>query len=114
MTQECWDDKSALALGVYLDGSDAPDLGPDGQPLFDDDFLVLVNGWWEPIDFTIPDARPEMAWHVAIDTFDPGAASGASGASGEAGRRAGEQVRVEPRSVLVLRGPRMTDPAGVA
>ena len=40
---------------MYLDGSDAPDLGPDGQPLLDDDFLVLVNGWWEPIEFTIPD-----------------------------------------------------------
>jgi glycogen operon protein len=121
MTQECWDDLSALALGVYLDGSDAPDLGPDGQPLLDDDFLVLVNGWWEPIDFTIPDPRPGMAWHVAIDTFDPAGASGAfgapaasgafgaSGASAAPGRRAGEQVRVEPRSVLVLRGPRGAD-----
>jgi glycogen operon protein len=103
MTQECWDDLSALALGVYLDGSDAPDLGPDGQPLLDDDFLVLVNGWWEGIDFTIPDVRPGVAWHVAIDTFDPAAVSAGSG---EAGRRAGEQMRVGPRSVLVLRGPR--------
>jgi glycogen operon protein len=122
MTQEYWDDKSALTIGVYLDGSDAPDLRPDGRPLLDDDFLVLVNGWWEPIDFTIPDARPGVAWHVAIDTFDPagasgaGAASGASGvvaASGVPGRRAGEQVQVGPRSVLVLRGPRVTDTAAV-
>jgi len=105
MTQEGWDDLSALALGVYLDGSDAPDLGPDGQPLLDDDFLVLVNGWWEGIDFTIPDVRPGVAWQAAIDTFDP---AGASGGSGLLGRRAGEQVQVGPRSVLVLQGPRVT------
>jgi glycogen operon protein len=103
MTQECWDDLSALALGVYLDGSDAPDLGPDGQPLLGDDFLVLVNGWWEAIDFTIPDVRAGVAWHVSIDTFDPAAVSAGSG---EAARRPGEQMRVGPRSVLVLRGPR--------
>ena len=42
MTQADWDDGSALALGVYLDGSDAPDTGPDGQPLLDDDFLVMA------------------------------------------------------------------------
>ena len=23
------------------------------HPLLDDDFLVLVNGWWEPLEFTI-------------------------------------------------------------
>jgi glycogen operon protein len=90
---------------VYLDGSDAPDLGPDGQPLLDDDFLVLVNGWWEGIDFAIPDVRPGVAWHVAIDTFDP---AGGSGDSGLSGWQAGEQVRVGPRSVLVLQGPRVT------
>ena len=27
MTQADWDDRNALALGVYLDGSDAPDTG---------------------------------------------------------------------------------------
>jgi glycogen operon protein len=107
MTQESWDDASALALGVYLDGSDAPDNGPDGQPLFDDDFLVLVNGWWEPLEFTIPDCRAGLAWHAEIDTFDPAAAPAA------AVRRAGEGVRVGPRSVLVLRGPRVTDTAAV-
>jgi isoamylase len=102
MTQPGWDDASALAIGVYLDGSDAPDNGPDGQPLLDDDFLVLVNGWWEGIDFTLPDCRAGLEWHAAIGTFDPAAASAATV------RRAGESVRVEPRSVLVLRGPRVT------
>ena len=77
MTQADWADRDALALGVYLDGSDAPDTGPDGQPLLDDDFLVLVNAWWEPLEFTVGDCRPGLAWRAEIDTFDPAAAAGA-------------------------------------
>jgi glycogen operon protein len=100
MNEECWNDPEALALGVYLDGSDAPDTGPDGQPLLDDDFLVLVNGWWEPLEFTIPDCRPGLAWRAEIDTFDPAAAAPVPA------RLAGDRVTVGSRSVLVLRGPR--------
>ena len=35
----------------------------DGSPMLDDDFLLLVNAWWEPIDFTIPahPPRPDVA-----------------------------------------------------
>jgi isoamylase len=102
MTQADWDNRDALALGVYLDGSDAPDTGPDGQPMFDDDFLVLVNGWWEKLEFTIGDCRPGLEWRAEIDTFDP-----ASQGTGTAPiLRLGDQVTVGPRSVVVLRGPR--------
>jgi glycogen operon protein len=105
MTQECWDDTNALALGVYLDGSDAPDAGPDGQPLLDDDFLVLVNGWWEPLEFTIADCRPGVAWQTEIDSFDPSGVAAAR-VPGLLGLPAGGHVTVGPRSVMVLRGPR--------
>ena len=113
MTQADWEDRSALALGVYLDGSDAPDTGPDGQPLFDDDFLVLVNAWWEPLEFTIGDCRPGLEWVTEIDSLRRGARGGR-------GRRsAGCRGRWDtPRSGLVIRvtvGPRSSrsrpDPA---
>ena len=66
-------EQPALALGVYLDGSDAPDIATDGRPLVDDDFLVLVNAWWERLEFVVPDGRPRLAWRAEIDTFDPAA-----------------------------------------
>jgi isoamylase len=100
MTQAGWADGDALALGVYLDGSDAPDTGPDGQPMLDDDFLVLVNAWWEPLSFTIPPTRPGQAWQLEIDSYDP------PGAWGTPRTRAGDHVTAGPRSVLVLRAPR--------
>jgi isoamylase len=99
MTQANWEDGEARALGVYLDGRDAPDLAPDGTPMLDDDFLVLVHGWWEPLEFTIPGRRPGLAWRAEIDSFDPAAADATP-------RRAGDRVTVGPRSVMVLRGPR--------
>ena len=100
MTQAGWADGDALTLGVYLDGSDAPDTGPDGQPLLDDDFLVLVNAWWEPMSFTIPPTRPGQAWQREVDSYDP------PGAWAAARTQAGDHVTAGPRSVVVLRATR--------
>ncbi len=57
MTSNDWADGSALAVAVYLDGSDEPDRAADGSPMVDDDFLVLVNAWWQPLGFTVPATR---------------------------------------------------------
>jgi len=57
MTGGDWADPGARALAIYLDGSDDPDRAEDGTPLLDDDFLVLVNSWWEPLGFTLPPTR---------------------------------------------------------
>jgi hypothetical protein len=57
MTAANWSDASALAIALYLDGSDAPDRTADGTWLVDDDFLVLVNAWWEPLEFVLPVTR---------------------------------------------------------
>jgi len=98
-----WSDPNALAIGIYLDGSDDPDQAADGTLLLDDDFLVLVNAWWEPLDFTIPPARPGQAWQPAMDSYDPQRAAGDGAA---ARHQAGDRVTAGPRSVAVLRGPR--------
>jgi glycogen operon protein len=93
-----WRDPDARSLALYLDGADAPDLAADGSPMIDDDFLLLVNAWWEPLTFTIPHTRPGQTWCREIDTFDPAAARSAE-RSGVA-----DPVAVGPRSVVVLQG----------
>jgi isoamylase len=103
MTSGDWSDPNALAVGIYLDGSDDPDRAADGTLLLDDDFLILVNAWWEPLDFTIPPARPGQAWQPAMDSYDPQRAAGDGAA---ARHQAGDRVTAGPRSVAVLRGPR--------
>ena len=102
MTDGDWSDESALAIALYLDGSDDPDHAADGTPLLDDDFLVLVNAWWEPLEFVLPSTRERAAWHVEVDTYDRTPATGSAAAV----RRAGDRVAVGPRSLAVLCSPR--------
>jgi isoamylase len=102
VTDAQWADPTMHAIAVYLDGTDAPDEADDGAPLLDDDFLVLVNAYWEPVTFTIPSARPEpQTWFAELDSYDP-----AVRAARELPRHAGDQVAVGPRSLQVLRAPR--------
>jgi isoamylase len=102
MTGGDWSDASALAVALYLDGSDDPDRAADGAFLFDDDFLVLVNAWWEPLGFVLPATRAQASWRVEIDTCDP--ATPARPAA--AGRQAGDLLTARPRSIVVLSSPR--------
>jgi glycogen operon protein len=100
-----WADGEARSIAVYLDGCDDPDAAPDGTPMVDDDFLVFANGWWEPLAFTVPPVRKGQSWGVEIDSYDPSSGSEGSPLS------AGDQITVGPRSVVVLRGPRVQVPA---
>jgi len=121
-----WADASSLAVALYLDGAEAPDRAADGTALLDDDFLVLVSAWWEPLQFVLPATRPQAAWSLELDTYDlaamPGAAAvpgtaavpdaaavpGMSAAPGEPAQgrlRAGQHITVGPRSVAVLSAP---------
>jgi isoamylase len=100
MTGADWANPSALSLSIYLDGSDDPDRAEDGTPLLDDDFLVLFNAWWEPLEFVIPGTRDGQTWRAEIDSYDPPATAVAPE------RHAGDPVTAGPRSVTVLRSPR--------
>ena len=102
MTAADWADGSALAIALYLDGSDDPDQAEDGTWLLDDDFLVLVNAWWEPLEFVLPATREQASWRTDVDTYDPAA----PGSPAAAPRGAGDHVTVSPRSIVVLSDPR--------
>ena len=102
MTAADWSDEGARAIGLYLDGSDDPDRAADGTPLLDDDFLVFVNAWWEPLDFVLPATREQASWRIDVDTYDPAAPGG----SMVAPQGAGDHVTVGPRSIVVLSDPR--------
>jgi glycogen operon protein len=102
VTDEQWADPTMHALGIYLDGTDAPDEDAEGAPLLDDDFLILVNAWWEPVAFTIPPVRETtQTWFIELDSYDP-----AVSAAREFPRHTGDQVVARPRSIAVLRAPR--------
>ena len=102
MTAADWSDDNALAIALYLDGSDDPDRAEDGTWLLDDDFMVLVNAWWEPLEFVLPATRGQASWRTEIDTYHPAA----PGNPAVAPRGAGDHITVNPRSIVVLSDPR--------
>jgi isoamylase len=102
VSDEQWVDPTMHAMAIYLDGTNAPDQAQDGTPLLDDDFLILVNAWWEPVTFTLPPVREStQTWFIELDSYDP-----AVSAAREFPRHTGDQVVARPRSLTVLRAPR--------
>jgi glycogen operon protein len=115
VTAEEWADPGARSVAIYLDGVDMPDHAEDGAPVLDDDFLVLVNGWWEALEFVISRTPgrpglgagtgqflPPRAFSVGPSiphSFEPTAV----GPSAKLG--AGDSPTVNARSLVVLRGP---------
>jgi isoamylase len=97
MTEQDWTDPFARSVSMLVKGSIDPDCGEDGVPLLDDDFLVLINGWWEPLTFTVPELTAEASdrcWQIACDTFDPTHVG-----------VVGDRLNVGPRSVVICRCP---------
>ena len=102
MSGRQWADPTMHAIAVYLDGTDAPDEADDGTPLLDDDFLILVNAYWEPVTCTIPPVRESaQTWFVELDSYDP-----AVSAARVFPRHTGDTAVARPRSLTVLRAPR--------
>jgi isoamylase len=91
MSDQNWTDPEARAIAVLIDGSTDPDVAPDGTPLVDDDFLIFVNAWWEPLTFQLPADVSARRWDIVCDTFDPAHTGTAGG-----------HVDVGPRSTVLL------------
>jgi glycogen operon protein len=90
MSPQDWSVSFARAVTMALSGATGDETRPD------DPFLLMLNAWWEPLEFQIPEPLRDLAWATEVDTFDPHAAGRA------VARSAG--VRLNGRSLLLLRG----------
>ena len=123
MTISHWGSPGRKSVAVYVDGTVAPDLDAHGQPMLDDDVLILVNGSPRLVTFTIPEVGKRCTWHTEVDSFDLATdittpeAAGATGTTGTAatprtGTRAapaqigaGHHLTVRQRSLVLLLAP---------
>jgi glycogen operon protein len=97
MTEEQWQVGFAKSLGVFLNGKEIPAVGPRGERIVDDDFLLFFNAHYETIEFTLPTELRDMSWAAAIDTKQPRLLNEEQVFSGE------QAVPVTGRSLVVLR-----------
>ena len=87
MAPEAWEDTTARCVAVRA-------------TLDDDEVVVLVNGYWEPVAFTLPGCVTDAVAEL-LDTFEPSRVG--------AVHAVGAPIDVSPRSVVVL-APRRGGP----
>jgi isoamylase len=99
MTDSDWGAGWTRSVVAYFDGTRDADRDEHGQPIVDDDLMLVVNGWWEPLTFTLPAVGAPRVWSSELDTAtgDPG---------GGSLLKEGDKLTVEPRSLLLLSGKR--------
>ncbi|MEA2626888.1 MAG: isoamylase [Candidatus Binatota bacterium] len=96
MSDEDWSSGFAKSLGVFLNGRAIPTPDPRGEQIVDDSFYLLFNGHHELLRFRLPTDRWGERWVSVLDTNSPGLSEGLD-------YRAGEEIAVESRSVVLLR-----------
>ena len=70
MTDEEWNKESARCLGVFLSGK-LEEQAERGEPVTDQDFLLLMNAHHEAIPFLLPAPPTGVGWVALIDTSCP-------------------------------------------
>ncbi|MFJ6084843.1 glycogen debranching protein GlgX [Streptomyces sp. NPDC092369] len=102
MTEEDWQRPDAHSVGVFLNGDAIAEPDPTGRPVVDDSFLLLLNSHWEPVEFLLPDVSYGERWTTLVDTAE------AQGEPDEAEHKAGAEMTVEARSLVLLTRPSRT------
>jgi glycogen operon protein len=94
MSDEDWGSGFVRCLGVRLAGDLINDETDRGEPIVGDTLLMLLNGHWEPIPFTLPMTSAGDIWERLLDTFDP--------SPDTARYRGGAQYPLKDRALVLL------------
>ena len=100
MTSDHWQSADARAVAYVLNGAAITEPGREGERIVDDSLYIAVNGSPDDLTFTLPsESSPSAdwatAWLRAIDTAE-------GSIEPMTLYRAGEQIKVGRRSILVL------------
>ncbi|MGW2570763.1 glycogen debranching protein GlgX [Streptomyces sp. NPDC001537] len=100
MTEGDWQRSDAHSVAVFLNGDAIAEPDPCGRPVVDDSFLLLLNSYWEPVEFRLPDVTYGERWTTVIDTAEQ------HGPPDESEYKANTGLLVERRSLVLLSRPR--------
>ena len=71
MTDEDWEAPDTRTLGMFIAGNGLEDVDELGEPLADDDLLLIVNAGHEAVDFSMPElVQGQDRWELLVDTDD--------------------------------------------
>jgi len=102
MTEADWNEGGWMRTVAMFPPGDAPEIRDrTGQPIQDDDFLLLMNSHHENVPFRVPEDLDPAQWTVEFDT----AGDKQPGREEKAG--ADGKVDLHARSFMLLRRPRV-------
>ena len=94
MDMNDWQNTHAFSMMVYLNGADTPEMDYYGNPTVDNDFILIFNAHYEPIQFTLPDENYGSKWKLVVDTYNPDGP--------ELNYEAGFAITAQSRSFMLL------------
>ena len=100
MTDSDWGAGWTRSVVAHFDGTSDADRDARGRLVLDDDLLLVVNAWWEPLGFTVPNVGTPRTWRVEIDSaqgYDTGT---------DERLAPGAKLTICPRSLMLLSSPR--------
>ena len=95
MTPDDWN-SGFKCVGMFLNGDAIPAPNARGERVVDDTFLLCFNAQADPVEFVTPDASYATEWTGTFDTAHPRGDT-------DVVLKAGEQLSLEGRSVVILR-----------
>jgi isoamylase len=94
MSDGDWNAGFVKCLGIRLAGDLINDESERGEPVTGDTLLVLLNGHWEPIRFSVPPTLRGHVWERLIDTSETSPSAAAF--------EGGSEYLLQDRSLVVL------------
>lgn len=95
MEEQHWGEGFAKSLGIFLNGKEIHDNGPEGEKIQDNIFYLMFNAGHESLDFCLPDERWGKEWIKILDT-------NTGFAEVEETCNARDKITVESRSIIVF------------
>ncbi len=70
MTQKEWDTSYIRCMGMMLNGELMNEIDEFGDHLEKEILLIIVNSYWQPIQFKLPNENFGKTWEIIVDTND--------------------------------------------
>jgi glycogen operon protein len=98
MTVDNWNNKDTHCFGMLLQGDANDEIDKHGYKIKDDTLLIILNSYWEDVQFTLPKLF-KGPWTLIIDTsFSTG--------KPEELIKIGEIYKIQSRSMVLFLSPR--------
>jgi glycogen operon protein len=98
MTDKQWDVSFIRCMGMLLNGEHITEVNECGEAVRDDILLLIVNSFWEKIDFTLPNTELSLHWEILVDTDNERISKDKRELTGK--------ISIPDRSLLLLRNHR--------